>query len=258
MVKYGLLVHSTENLGDDIQSLAAKQFLPRVDVLIDRDYPNRVNSKESVKVIMNGWFTHKPENWPPSPKIDPLFISFHISDQIADKMLTPRVVEYLKNFRVGCRDLWTKELLESKGIDAYFSGCLTLTLDYGYGKFKSQKEKPGNILICDLDPRALAFISQDILVDAKFVSNEIFTLVHKHVPNFPNFLKYLGKKIYQSNLGREIIDKTLYYINFLKAKRFSVQKRLAMAEERIRDVATARLVITSRLHIALPALAFGT
>jgi len=141
--------------------------------------------------------------------------------------------------------------LESKGIDAYFSGCLTLTLDYGYGKFKSQKEKPGNILICDLDPRALAFISQDILVDAKFVSNEIFTPVHKQVPNF---LKYLGKKIYHSNLGRDIIDKTLYYINL----RFSVQKRLAMAEERIRDVATARLVITSRLHIALPALAFGT
>jgi len=31
-VKYGLIVAFTENLGDDIQSLAALQFLPRVDL----------------------------------------------------------------------------------------------------------------------------------------------------------------------------------------------------------------------------------
>jgi len=38
-VLYGLLVNYTKNLGDDIQSLAAAQLLPRIDFLIDRDNP---------------------------------------------------------------------------------------------------------------------------------------------------------------------------------------------------------------------------
>ena len=66
--KYGLIVCSTENLGDDIQSLAAKQFLPRIDVYVDRDYINNINcSNEETKLIMNGWFTHRPDIWLPPP-----------------------------------------------------------------------------------------------------------------------------------------------------------------------------------------------
>jgi len=38
-VLYELLVNYTKNLGDNIQSLAAAQFLPRIDLLIDRDNP---------------------------------------------------------------------------------------------------------------------------------------------------------------------------------------------------------------------------
>ncbi len=65
MVKYGLLTYRTENIGDEIQSIAARQFLPRVDVYVERDSLNNVVSDEKIKLIMNGWFTHKPENWPP-------------------------------------------------------------------------------------------------------------------------------------------------------------------------------------------------
>ena len=37
-MKYGLIIfENTENLGDDIQSYAAMQFLPRVDYIIVRD-----------------------------------------------------------------------------------------------------------------------------------------------------------------------------------------------------------------------------
>ena len=62
MVKYGLLTYRTENIGDEIQSIAARQFLPRVDVYVERDSLNNVVSDEKIKLIMNGWFTHKPEN----------------------------------------------------------------------------------------------------------------------------------------------------------------------------------------------------
>ena len=35
-IKYALLSYDTENIGDEIQSLAAKRFLPRVDLLLNR------------------------------------------------------------------------------------------------------------------------------------------------------------------------------------------------------------------------------
>lgn len=37
-MKYGLLYYKdTDNIGDDIQSYATSQFLPRIDYLIDRE-----------------------------------------------------------------------------------------------------------------------------------------------------------------------------------------------------------------------------
>jgi len=62
MVKYGLLTYRTENIGDEIQSIAARQFLPRVDIYVERDSLNNVVSDEKIKLIMDGCFTHKPEN----------------------------------------------------------------------------------------------------------------------------------------------------------------------------------------------------
>ena len=59
-----------QNLGDFIQSLAAKQFLPHVDEYINREELSEYNGKP-VKMIMNGWYMMRPENWPPSEVIDP-------------------------------------------------------------------------------------------------------------------------------------------------------------------------------------------
>ncbi|MEP3822455.1 MAG: hypothetical protein ABJM35_10190, partial [Nonlabens ulvanivorans] len=77
-MKYALLKHShgdagIVNYGDHIQSLAAKQYLPHVDYYIERDELN-APIPEKVKLILNGWFTYKPENWPPHENIDPLFV----------------------------------------------------------------------------------------------------------------------------------------------------------------------------------------
>ncbi len=51
---YGLLKYSTNNIGDEIQSLAAKQFLPQIDLFLDRDHLNKVKSNKKIKLIMNG------------------------------------------------------------------------------------------------------------------------------------------------------------------------------------------------------------
>ncbi len=74
--RYALISHSTINLGDEIQSIAVKQFLPRVDLLVDRDAPNRLPAGASgrYKIVLNGWHTRRPENWPPAPEFDALAV----------------------------------------------------------------------------------------------------------------------------------------------------------------------------------------
>ncbi len=48
-------------------------------------------------------------------------------------LMKPSGIAFLKkNAPVGCRDLYTKSLLEAHGIAAYFSGCMTLTLGKDY------------------------------------------------------------------------------------------------------------------------------
>ncbi|MDL2266025.1 polysaccharide pyruvyl transferase family protein, partial [Parabacteroides sp. OttesenSCG-928-G21] len=138
--KNGLLVMSTKsgiNIGDYIQAVAAKQFFDSIDLFLERERLNQYE-EDPVRLIMNGWFMHEPQNWPPSPAIQPIFVSFHINSIAYDRLLAKQSIDYLKQHEpIGCRDINTMELLQAKGVDAYFSACLTLTLDY---KYKSEKK----------------------------------------------------------------------------------------------------------------------
>lgn len=130
--KYALFSYTTDNIGDEIQSIAARRFLPRIDYYIDRDHIDEcsIGDDETVKLIMNGWYTHYPENFPPIAKnIDPLLVSMYITDEVKDDINTDRTRHFLNKYGpVGARNPDTQKFLESIGVDSYFSGCLTLTL----------------------------------------------------------------------------------------------------------------------------------
>ena len=137
-MKYGVLINTrTDNIGDDIQSFAECRFLPSVDYVVDRESLDTFGIgtvTEQVSVIMNSWYMYNKSNWPPSPMINPLFVAVHFSTNdylgIGDRFLDSIGGEYLKHYGpIGARDQHTLELLSRKGIDSYFSGCLTLTLD---------------------------------------------------------------------------------------------------------------------------------
>lgn len=132
-MKYGLFKYETENIGDEIQSIAARRFLPTVDELIDRDRLGEYAPSEEIKLITNGWFMHAPYQWPPkSEMVRPLLISMYVdpSDpKVEDAFFSEEGIEYLNSHGpVGARDLSTLNLLKEHGVDAYFSGCMTLTL----------------------------------------------------------------------------------------------------------------------------------
>lgn len=133
--KYALFEYDTENIGDEVQSIAARRFLPRVDYYIDRDEIPSFRSKagENVKLIMNGWYMHKPENWPPKiGSLDPLLISMYIDQKnknTVQSFTSDESKKFLETYGpVGARDKASYTFLQKKNISSYFSGCVTLTL----------------------------------------------------------------------------------------------------------------------------------
>jgi hypothetical protein len=145
-MKFGLFKYSRSiNLGDQIQSLAARQFLPSVDVMLDRDELPKLSGSDRIKLIANGWYMHDSVGWPPKDDIlHPLFVSVHVAKEARDFFKTPAMVRYLQRFQpIGCRDYDSCRFLKSLGVEAYFSGCMTLTLQ------NPSAERDSSILLVD-------------------------------------------------------------------------------------------------------------
>ncbi|MCL2444896.1 hypothetical protein FWD07_02100 [Candidatus Saccharibacteria bacterium] len=133
--KFALYKFSTENVGDEIQAIAARRFLPFINYYIDRDRIGgwRAGSDgEDVKLIANGWYMHHPVIWPPKyNNLDALLISMYVDTDMAagEVFVQEESIMYLnRNGPVGARSLGAKEYFEKNGVDTYFSGCVTLTL----------------------------------------------------------------------------------------------------------------------------------
>jgi len=179
-MKYGLLVfNEAENLGDDIQSYAAAQFLPRVDYLIDRENLDSFvpSERELVATITNTWILRQRYNWPPSPYILPHLISMHFSRWDLTGSGKPDYIkglslEYSKQHgEIGCRDRYTEKNLNACGAPSYFSACLTLTIN----KLPNLK-KQGYILLvnpdADIEKKLRSTTTRNIKTVTDFVDVE--------------------------------------------------------------------------------------
>ncbi len=221
-MKYGLVYyHNTENVGDDILSYAAKRFLPQVDYYIEREAMNLFvpEEKEYVAAILNGWYLHFSYEFPPSPYLLPLFTGTHFTKDpliFGDySYLDGIAADYLKRHApVGCRDTHTRELMEQRGIDSYFSGCLTLTF------------KP----FADVAPSHAI-----VLTD---VSDSVADYARRLFPDRP--VIRMTHRLTGEERGADWPLREARVISYLKTYQ------------------AADLVITPRLHCALPSLALGT
>jgi hypothetical protein len=248
-MRYGLLTYDENkrffNVGDNIQSLAAKQFLPQVDILVNREKLGDYHG-EKAKIILNGWFTHNIHHWVPSQDIVPLFVSFHVNNTAAPYMLHEKAVDYLKRHEpIGCRDQFSADTLRAKGIDAYFTGCLTLTLD----SYKvPDSERTDDIYI--VDPLYSYPSAEKVFYDWRSVLRSVRN---------GNIFRIGKKKAHLSRLIDAGLMRSATWINQEPpAGKYSDTEKFAMAEDLLNKYAKARLVITSRIHCALPCLALGT
>lgn len=272
-MKYKLLsvgkaaVAKVVNIGDYIQALASSQYYPHIDGFLDRDTDLKDYDDESCKIIMNGWYMHEPQNWPPSEKIIPLFVAFHINVLAKKEMTSSESISYLKAHEpIGCRDIGTMSLLKKNGVNAYFSGCMTLTL----GKKYYSKEKNDKTYI--VDPLIYSISLKDVPLAIchflKFPCDIVKLLrnkglrVHPGKSKLKEFVKTaLYHKEYSDLLSRSIVMNSVYVCQqsrYYKENFPAEGERLLEAEKLIRQYARAKMVITSRIHCALPCLGLET
>jgi polysaccharide pyruvyl transferase WcaK-like protein len=134
-------------------------------------------------------------------------------------------VKYLnKHGPIGCRDQATCDLLTRTGIPAsYVSCCATLTLG-NHPRFRAT---------CSETKRTETIY----VVDSNILERELYTKL------IPEKIRKTAEMIYHG------LDSNC---------KMSYDDRMATANEMLMKYRTAKCVITSRLHCALPCIAFGT
>jgi hypothetical protein len=198
------------NLGDDIQALAAQRLVPEATDRIPKGELDK--AMKSGIVLMNGFFLGGA-GWPPAEGLVPLFYSFHISTASQDELCSEKNLAYLRRFGpVGCRDRGTMYLLQSNGVSAYHSGCLSLTLPR-----RPAAPKEGKVFLVSLCKGAESAVPRRIRKQAVVVD--------------------------QAKLRLPSLD---------------AQKRETLAQHLLDVYAKeASLVITSKIHCAMPCIAMG-
>lgn len=217
--RFAALKVSTENLGDHIQIEAGLRLLQRIGVVpsayIDRDNeirsaPELDAAPDPVGLLLNGWFKTNRSEWPPHPKLAPLIYGFHIRLFQCPELVSDESIAFFRRHQpVGCRDAYTRDLLRSKGVDAFTSHCLSLTFPRRIDDPSTQTET----FVVSRDERIKRYIPES-LGPYTFVSH------------------YSGSNHFGENMTR-------------------AGQLLAAYRDR------ARLVVTTLLHCALPAIAMG-
>ncbi len=222
-MKYGvLLFDNTENLGDDIQSYAQLRFLPRVDYYLNREALDSFESVggEQVSMIMNAWFLHAKFNWPPASCINPLFVSSHFSS--------------FDRFGIGYKfiDGLGGDYLRHYGpIGVRDESTKDALEEHGVPAYvtgcltltlqkRPDVRRTDKVVLCDIDDALADQVTQE------YSDTQIERVTHNLIPHVHNKL--------------------------------SVDDRFNMVEDRLALYQSAKLVITTRLHCALPCLALGT
>ncbi|MBJ7428938.1 MAG: hypothetical protein JHD28_08285, partial [Bacteroidia bacterium] len=206
------------NLGDVIQGLAAKQFLPNNAKPANREKLSLLINEPSL-LIANGWYQHEFDKFPPPAEVIPFYISVHIAKSDFIKIKSIRE-HFKKNAPIGCRDSKTLWLMRGFGIPAYYSSCLTLTFN---NSNSFQGDKSEVIWVDNIDHPIPLKIEQKL---NELIPEGFTKISHDPLSRFLKFETYVE-------------DNT--------ELTFSLFKRYEQA----------KLVLTTKIHCALPCIGMG-
>ncbi|TWG89432.1 polysaccharide pyruvyl transferase [Mesorhizobium sp. J18] len=209
------------NLGDNAQSIAVRRIYKQLGiddmniVEVNRDtLPEYAGGK--TLLIMNGVFYRN--SFPLPAGIIPVFIGFHAPENVIAEQQ-----ELLRRYQpIGCRDEITTARIRKLGIEAFTTGCLTLTLPNRADK----PETPKLLVVYGsgagyLPPMAIKKAPSRLLNNAELIYHRF------HASKFP----------FDAEMRREA---ELY--------------EQALFKKYCRE---ATLVLTSLHHVATPCMAFG-
>lgn len=204
------------NSGDEIQTFGPLSFMPYVSGTIDRD---KGMEEAEGYFFGNAWMGTSFSFPPKMDQANISLVSVHYSGK-GFGIVKKNKGWYLKYNKVkgmiGARDTGTLQFLLNQGIEAYMSGCLTLTIGLGMKAYDNIDEPEKQIVVVDVKKKDLPFhILKDpgvIYLEAEFGGRQRTT----HLRRMENAYKML--KTYRTR---------------------------------------ARVVITSRIHAALPATGMG-
>lgn len=214
------------NLGDPIQSFAVLELykklgIPEKDIVpLDR-YDLADYTGEDIVVLINGPETY--EYFAYATRFLPLSEKIHpaFAGLHLHRELSENELASLRNHQpIGCRDEYTVNYLKSKGIDVFLTGCLTMLFPK-----RDEKKTYEKVFIVDCSDNVIKHIHDEVKEKAEYLSQVI-------------------RMKSQSFDHRLTLEETETY-NTLARNQLN----------RYRD--EAKLVITSRLHVASPCAAMG-
>ncbi len=204
----GLYSYSSDNIGDDMQSLVLRRWLNLREeevAYVDRDTHSIVGSAaEKITLLINGFIG---EGALPirstTAEIEPVFVAVHL--YVIDRDGPGKLEQLAQAAPVGCRDIITQERCMERGIPAYFAGCPTILCE------PADVKEDIDILLVDINPRNL--------------------------PDLP--------------------ERKIRYASNMISKDTPFSERREMCLRRWELLSRSRLVVTSKLHAAMPALGMG-
>lgn len=251
-VKEDLRLSGRYNSGEDIQSLAGVGWLPFVSSVRDKTDPFAnysgyyiANSLQSGSIGMEMPYLEDAEKRGAlMKKLDIVSMFFPGTDMIDKKNNDAFLREYTTTFPFGCRSTVTCATLKRHKIRSYFSSCLTLTSTYQGSVLHEDGSLPSLNGLPFLDPAATNFTSA--LEKAKHEKNLVLlvdVVDPSALPPLPPNHRYVS-----ADIPKRYPRSCQPY-----SERIDYCYRLLS-----QYINHAKVVITSRIHVGLPAAAMGT
>jgi len=211
-----------------VQSLAASQFLPYLSVHVDRETMhsryNQTRRADRVALIANGWFNSKTIQWPPGPALDPVLVSMYFGDELAPKVRrkTAFIDEYVSRYgSIGLRDAATFRRLG--------------------GRSRTSPTQAQNFSVSG----CATLLLRSPLAPAERHTGDVLIVD-------------VDSASTAAVVPASVLARAKHLKMTVRTGDFSDARLVVAAYVRLLAYARARLVVTTRIHVALPCVAFGT
>lgn len=175
MLYYGLTWRPrTDNMGDDLTTLAAMQHLPRIDRVVDADALDAPLSgftdDDRLVLLAHGLFLRASAHWPPEKHIAPVCAGVHISEEDAWGLPLTTLDGAGLDALAACapiaaRDLRTAGRLAKLNIPHTLTASLVLTLEH-------PKVRRSGVICCDV-PEEVVNLLKDFRQGVTVVTHEL-------------------------------------------------------------------------------------